>query len=86
MLLSKDRGGRLLVFAFNCPSLTWGSTSESYRFMKDAAHFAMVMIIESSRYANHIWSIDFVRGKLSNSRSYKMLNVLEGDASEALCV
>lgn len=38
------------------------------------------------RYANHIWSIDFVHDKLSNGRPYKMLTVLDEYTREALCV
>lgn len=38
------------------------------------------------KYANHIWSIDFVHDKLSNGRSYKMLTVLDEYTREALCV
>jgi len=38
------------------------------------------------RYANHVWSIDFVHDKLSNGRPYKMLTVLDEYTREALCV
>ncbi len=38
------------------------------------------------RYTNHIWSVDFVHDKLSNSRSYKMLTVLDEYTREALSV
>ena len=38
------------------------------------------------RYPNHIWSVDFVHDKLSNSRCYKMLTVLDEYMREALSV
>lgn len=38
------------------------------------------------RYANHVWSIDFVHDKLSSGRPYKMLTVLDEYTREALCV
>ena len=38
------------------------------------------------KYANHIWSIDFVHDKLSNGRPYKMLTVLDEYTREALTV
>ena len=38
------------------------------------------------RYPNHIWSVDFVHDKLSNSRRYKMLTVLDEYTREALNV
>lgn len=38
------------------------------------------------KYQNHIWSIDFVHDRLSNSRQYKMLTVLDEYTREALCV
>jgi len=38
------------------------------------------------RYPNHVWLIDFVHDKLSNSQPYKMLTVLDEYTREALCV
>ena len=38
------------------------------------------------KYPNHIWSIDFVHGKLSNGVPFKMLTVLDEYTREALCV
>ena len=38
------------------------------------------------RYPNHIWSVDFVHDRLSNSRSYRMLTVLDEYTREALSV
>ena len=38
------------------------------------------------KYANHIWSIDFVHDRLSSGRKYKLLTVLDEYTREALCV
>lgn len=38
------------------------------------------------KFADHIWSVDFVHDKLSNGRRYKMLTVLDEFTCQALCV
>ena len=38
------------------------------------------------KYPNHIWAIDFVHDKLSNSRPYKMLTVMDEYTRQALAV
>ena len=41
-------------------------------------------VLEAPKALNEVWSMDFMRGSLSDHRGYRLFNVIDDDDREAL--